>query len=55
MESLQAKVKAEYYITANTPIGRIDWAINDYMRTHELTQGEREELLNTSAMEVAEA
>ena len=52
---LLQQVKAEYYISEGTPTGRVDWAINDFMRTHELTEGQRQLLLNSSAQEVREA
>lgn len=44
----------EYSINHDTPAGRIDWAINDYMRTHNLDGNEREELVFATIQEISE-
>lgn len=52
MTELLAQLKNEYHITESTPSGRIGWAINDYIASHDLTTEERNSLIMASDAEV---
>ena len=55
MKTVLAKVKESYFITKSTPVGRIDWAINDYIANNNLTVQEKNSLVMATAQEIKEA
>lgn len=55
MNELLQRVKTEYFITENTSAGRIDWAINDFIASNNLTIDQKNSLVMTTSQEVANA
>ena len=45
MQDVLAKFRAEYHISTDTPIGRVDWAVNDYIEGSDTLTDEQKEFL----------
>lgn len=53
--SVLTQVKEQYHIGAATPVGRVDWAINDFIASNELSLDDKNLLVLATAQEIKEA